>query len=172
MSDYKIFDEYASIYITNRKNINFEIRVDVEDIDDIMKFSSNWHVSYDQDIDNYYAVTFIDKKVMLLHRFILRNILKSKDYVDHIDNNTLDNRKINLRITSNSKNNQNRKSKNSNNKSGYRNVCLVCNKWIVQLQVHGKNTRLKSFPYAELEHAGMYAEEMRQKYYGEFAGKE
>ena len=170
MNDYKIFDEYTSIYITNKKNINFEVLVDTQDINSIMGFSSNWHVAYDQDIDNYYVVAFINKKVVLLHRFILRDILQKKDYVDHVNNNTLDNRKGNLRITSNSKNNQNRKSKNSNNKSGYRNVCRINNRWVVQLQIDGKNTRLQSFPLAELEQAGEYAEEMRQQHYGEFAG--
>ena len=44
------------------------------------------------------------------------------------------------------------------------------NGWSVQLQVEGKNTTLKRFKKDQLKEAGEFAEEMRQKYYGEFAG--
>lgn len=40
----------------------------------------------------------------------------------------------------------------------------------MQLQVDGKNTCLGRFAYEDLDKAGKFAEEMRQKYYGEFAG--
>ena len=43
--------------------------------------------------------------------------------------------------------------------------------WIVQLSINKKNTCLGKFEYDELDKAGQFAEEMRQKYYGEFAGK-
>ena len=93
--------------------------------------------------------------------------------VDHINNNTLDNRKCNLRISEHKHNTRNRHGRNSNNKSGYRNVCWSKGeqKWLVQLQVNGKSTCLGKFPYDELEQAGKFAEEMRQKLYGEYAGK-
>lgn len=70
------------------------------------------------------------------------------------------------------RNAQNRKSRNKNNKSGYRNVCWSKSekKWLVQLQINKRNTVLGKFSYDELEQAGKFAEEMRQKYYGEFAG--
>jgi hypothetical protein len=41
---------------------------------------------------------------------------------------------------------------------------------MVQLQIDGKNTCLKRFKENELEEAGKFAEEMRNKYYGEYAG--
>jgi hypothetical protein len=92
--------------------------------------------------------------------------------VDHINHDSLDNREENLRITNKNQNARNRKSKNSNNITGYRNVAYIPrngNKpYIVQLMVNGKNKRLKSF--SDIDEAGIYAEEMRQKYYGEYAG--
>ena len=65
-----------------------------------------------------------------------------------------------------------REGKNSNNKSGYRNVSWSksYNKWVVQLQVDGKNKILATFPYNELELAGKFAEEKRKELYGEYAG--
>ena len=63
-----------------------------------------------------------------------------------------------------------RRKRNKNNKSGYRNVCWDGYKWVVQLSIKGKNTHLGRFDYEDLDKAGKFAEEMRQKYYGEFAG--
>lgn len=99
---------------------------------------------------------------------ILADIKNGGD-VDHINHNTLDNRKSNLREITTSQNLRNRKSKNINNKSGYRNVCLINGKWCVQLMINGKNNRLAYFD--NVDEAGEYAEKMRKKYYGEFAGK-
>ena len=79
---------------------------------------------------------------MYLHR-LLTDTTDPDIRVDHENYDTLDNRKNNLRVTNDDKNTKNRSSKNSNNKSGHRNVS-----W-----------------------NGLYAEEMRQKYYGEYAGK-
>jgi len=43
-------------------------------------------------------------------------------------------------------------------------------KWVVQLQINKKNVALARFAYEDLDKAGAFAEEMKQKYYGEFAG--
>ncbi|WP_411735386.1 hypothetical protein [Paenibacillus sp. M2] len=95
----------------------------------------------------------------------------SKDIIDHIDNNTLNNIKSNLRKTSSEENSKNRSGRNSNNKSGYRNVCW--NKsykmWVVQLQIEGKNKILGAFD--DVHEAGRYAEKMRQVYYEDFKGR-
>lgn len=96
---------------------------------------------------------------------------KGDEKVDHINYNTMDNRKNNLRITTNENNNKHRKSKNKNNKSGYRNVSWNGSGWSVQIQIDGKNTTLKRFKKDQLDEAGAYAEKMRKKYYGEFAGR-
>jgi hypothetical protein len=93
-------------------------------------------------------------------------------YVDHISHNTLDNRKENLRVVENRNNLKHRKSRNSNNKSGYRNVCWSNGemKWLVQLQVNGKNTMLGKFD--DVHEAGKFAEEMRIIHYGKYAGRD
>ena len=60
--------------------------------------------------------------------------------VDHKNSNTLDNRKSNLRVVPDCNNSMNRKSRNRNNTSGYRNVSWNKNdnKWLVQLQINKK----------------------------------
>ena len=98
--------------------------------------------------------------------------MNTTKYVDHIEHNTLDNRKSKLRIISNKNNLTNRKGKNINNTSGYRNVSWnkEMQKWTVQIQINKKCVVLGTFPKDQLEEAGKFAEEMRQKYFGEFAG--
>ena len=82
-------------------------------------------------------------------------------------------RSYNLRRITQQENLRHRKSKNKNNTTGYRNV--IYNKtyktrpYHVQLQINGKNKVLGKF--SDVHEAGRFAEEMRQKYYGEFAGK-
>ena len=105
---------------------------------------------------------------LVIQRFIL-NIDDNSVVIDHINHNTFDNRKSNLRTIKQIDNSRYRKSKNINNKSGYRNVAVINGKFVVQLEINGKNTKLGEF--TDVDKAGEFAEEMRQKYYGKYAGK-
>ncbi|MGL5934760.1 MAG: HNH endonuclease [Cetobacterium sp.] len=62
---------------------------------------------------NGYAVTTINSKKYIMHRYIIIEILKndltSKQPVDHINGNPLDNTRANLRLASSSENSQNQK---------------------------------------------------------------
>jgi hypothetical protein len=93
-------------------------------------------------------------------------------HVDHKNHNTLDNRKKKLRVTEQHNNLKNRKGKNSNNKSGYRNVFWASKekKWIVSLMIDKIHKRLGKFD--DVHEAGAFAEEMRKKYYKEYKGKD
>lgn len=169
----------AQIELTRRDGTVLWAKIDLEDLDRVINFPYTWSSKYDPDLEQYYVEATIHKKliekgysrVMKLHKFIIN--VDDDRVVDHINHDTLDNRKENLRVISHSNNSKNRKARNSNNKSGYRNVSWSNNdkKWIVQLQINKKNTCLGKFEYDELDKAGQFAEEMRQKYYGEFAGK-
>lgn len=98
---------------------------------------------------------------------------ENKTDIDHINHHTLDNRRENLRISPRINNSKNRNGKNTNNTTGYRNVMYIKENirhpYIVRLQIDGKGVHLGSF--SDVHEAGKFAEEMRQKYYGEFAGE-
>ena len=176
-----IIDEENSIVkieLRRRGKENLWTIIDLEDLQRvIVDFGYTWFTDYNEVRDLFYVKTCIyignktksNYKCVLLHKFILNYFGNKK--VDHINHNTLDNRKCNLRIIENKFNTKNRKGKNSNNKSGYRNVSWDGYKWVVQLQVNGKSTVLAKFPKEQLKEAGKFAEIMRCKYYGEFAGK-
>jgi hypothetical protein len=114
----------------------------------------------------YYAARTVRGGTILMHREIL-NAPKSV-LVDHVDGNGLNNQKYNLRTADHTINALNRR-KNSNNKSGHRNVCWILDAWRVQLAVNGKN-HLFPEKFADVDKAGEFAKQMREKYYGKYAG--
>lgn len=176
-NNYRIENNLVYIILKYRKKDAFETVIDLIDFDKIKAYDVTFYAKYDPAVKNYYAAASIymgvgnkpQYKEVRIHKVVM-NYHGYNKKVDHIDHNTLNNRRKNLRLVDTKSNTRNRNKKNSNNKSGYRNVCRVGNRWYVQLQVDGKNKCLKTFPLDQLEEAGKYAEEMRQKYYGIFAG--
>lgn len=90
--------------------------VDDEDYEELSKYT--WCLSKTH--DNFRAKTKIAGKQVLMHRLIMR-VTDPKVQVDHINRDSLDNRKENLRLCNNSQNNINRE-KTSRNKTGYKGV--------------------------------------------------
>lgn len=164
----------AKIELHRRNQESLYAIIDLEDLERVINYPYTWFAQYNKDIDNYYVRASVynpntqHSEVMFLHQFIMN---ANGRFVDHINSNTLNNRKSNLRVVLDSNNSMNRKSRNSNNTSGYRNVSWSKNenKWIVQLQINKKNKILGRFD--DVHEAGKFAEEMRNKYYGEYAGK-
>lgn len=177
-NDYKILNnEESEFYVINRKNEQFTIKVDTEDLTRLIKFGRPWHVAFLPNSSTYYASCCERLKteggekicnILYLHRWVLN--YSGNNLIDHVDHDPLNNRKINLRITDIPDNSKHRGKRNKNNKSGYRNVCWHTreSKWCVQLMINGKNTVLGKFD--NVDEAGIFAEQMRKKYYGEFAG--
>jgi hypothetical protein len=176
-NEYKILGDITAIYLASRLNRDIVATIDTIDLKRLIDLDVSWYAGYDPNTKGYYVfhseyLGFDGNqgkyKSHLLHRFLLN--ADDLDYVNHIDHNALNNTRKNLEIITNQQNLTNRKSRNSNNKSGYRNVCQVGNRWYVQLQVNGKSTVLKTFALEKLDEAGAYAEAMRKQYYGDYAG--
>ena len=149
--------------------------IDTEDLPKLINYKYSWSVKMHPINKEWYAFTKVvkydgSKSTTMMQSFLL-NTNGSNIHIDHINHDTLDNRKCNLRISSVSENLHNRKGKNITNKSGYRNVCWVEREsvWLVTLRVNGKVARLGKFD--DVDEAVQYAKEMRKKYYGEFAGE-
>lgn len=164
----------AKIELHRRNADNLWTIIDLDDLERVINFPYTWFAKYNHTNEEYYVVaseyhTELQRsKQVFLHQFLTN--ANGKD-VDHENNDTLDNRKSNLRVVAESNNSKNRKGKNKNNKSGYRNVSWDkrYGKWIVQMQIDKKNKVLGRFD--DVHEAGKFAKEMRKKYYGEFAGK-
>lgn len=124
--------------------------------------NSLWHKN-----DNGYIVNR-NKNIgtIRLHRLIISapdNML-----VDHINGNTVDNRKSNLRLCSHIENLRNSKVQ-SNNKTGYKGVYWHTRnkKWIAHITIKRKSIHLGVF--STKEDAARAYNEAAIKYFGEFA---
>jgi hypothetical protein len=179
-NDYKIMEDYTIVYIRDIKTSMIEeVYIDTEDLQKLIELNAYWnkHLEVSKSIYYIVATKYLGtdengkhkSQHYKLHRFLLDEN-DSKIAIDHKNNNTFDNRKSNLRKTINKDNLKNRKGKNTNNKSGVRNVCTIDGYYRIQLQINGKNKR---FPekFTDIISAAEFAEKMRNLYYGEFAGK-
>lgn len=109
----------------------YQFIIDDEDFEEVSKYK--WYF-------NRYVLTTSSKITKSLHRFIMKP--KSNELIDHINRNTLDNRKCNLRICNYSENNRNRKSKN--NVKGIRWLSNR-NKWQARITINKKQIFLGYF---------------------------
>lgn len=96
----------------------------------------------------YFSKSFSKKRIEL-HRWIMGEP-KGK-YVDHINGNTLDNTRKNLRICSNATNLRNANHIRPNNTSGFSGVWFrtYSNKWVAEIKVNYKKIYLGSFENIE-----------------------
>jgi len=175
-NNFKIInEEITEFYVIRKNGTEVTFTIDTDNLEKLIDLNHSWNATYDEGVDNYYGVAtyyYKDENGKSKHKSILlHETIAGYKYVDHINHDTKDNTKINLRPTIHSPNLRNRKGKNKNSKSGIRNVSWNGSGWSVQLMVDGKNTTLKRFKKDQLKEASIYAEEMRQKYYGEWAGK-
>lgn len=174
---YKVLEEYIIIYIDRKNKSPLETYIDIDDFNKIKDFPYKFTASKFKTPDDYYVLACVylgvingksRYKTVRLSRLVMQCLDNDNVVVDHINHNTLDNRKSNLRLVTINQNTKHRGRKNKNNTSGYRNVSRINNKWVVQLQIDGKNKILGKFE--NIDEAKLYAEEMRKIYYKEFAG--
>ena len=147
-------------------NGDFVSVVDADEFERAM--TRNWHV-INRRSKRPYVCSGCWPSVIWLHHFILRS--DGSTQIDHINGNTLDNRKCNLRLATASENCRNRV-RMSTNKSGYMGVhfdkhARPSGKWRACIWVNGKNIHLGYFLVAE--DAARCRDTAAVKYYGVFA---
>jgi hypothetical protein len=117
---YEVIDDKTIRLICDNNLKDNKVLIDMVDYEDIKYFI--WYVN-----NNGYVFGCINNKKILLSRYLF-NVTDPKIYVDHINNDPLDNRQSNLRLSNPSKNAQNKK-KRANTSSNYIGVYLKYKKW-------------------------------------------
>lgn len=117
-------------------------KIDFDDLVYVLGFK--WCVL--QSGKRQYASTTVDSKTRLLHRAIMRP--RPDQVVDHINGDTLDNRKSNLRVCSTSQNSKNRA---HTGPTPYKGVSWMNSKgaWRARIKVEYKEIHLGLFDSAE-----------------------
>jgi hypothetical protein len=135
----------VKIYQIKLSGRNNEIAiVDQDQKNRVKKYS--WNAKYVRNTDICYAYTEVNCRTFRLHNFIMDHTPTKEYTVDHINRNTLDNRKSNLRIVNNSVQSINRASPNT--KTGVIGVCInkKQNCWFARWIENKKHVK-KSFTY-------------------------
>lgn len=141
------------IEINNKTYGKQIIFIDDEDYNLIKNFSL--YVWTTKRHTSMYAMFTFNRKQIRLHRFLMNP--GDDEVIDHINGNALDNRKANLRITFQSKNNRNAKKRRNALSSSYKGVhfCSALKKWKAQIQY--KKSKLTLGAYGtEIEAAIAY----------------
>jgi hypothetical protein len=178
-NEYKIVGNIVEFYITRKNGDVYTIIIDLEDLHIVDEINYKMHVGYHRNIDGFYA-EFIDhsqkdengkhkQRTLLLHRVIFNPPKGWK--VDHINHNTLDNRKENLRLIDTSQNATHRKGANKNSGTGVRNVNYGRNHEEYWVQFQKKGERFKwEFPLNQFDEACKFANKKRKELFGEYSG--
>ena len=135
------------LYIKSNKYKDLEILLDDEDYEKIKKDFNNLKWSVTKNRKGLYAQKRVNKKIIYLHRYVMNN---PDGIVDHINHNTLDNRKENLRGTTNSNNLRNGTIR-KNNKTGVKGVsyCKKRKKFVATIKVNYKTINLGRYDTLE-----------------------
>ncbi len=146
-----IEQDFAFIYLYDPfGNYKNKTKIDIEDID--LCSGIKW----------YAGQNYVESKTHgLLHQHIMG--IKRPD---HIDGNSFDNRRFNLRSATSSQNSQNR-NKQTNNTSGYKGVMKSGKKWMARIGVNRKYFVLGYFH--NIINAAIAYDKAALKHHGEFA---
>lgn len=125
--------------------------------------NSFWNATWNPCIKSFYAVRSRKNQESSMARFLLK--AGCQEQVDHINRNTLDNRRLgNLRLVSRSQNCMNR---TVQNKTGFPGVIQREYGYLARINIEGKQLYLGTFPSAEEAFASYKAAHL--KYYKEFS---
>lgn len=165
---YIIQEDYVELILTSNKFGEKVYLIDLDDLEKVKQF--HWCVvrmknKKGEQTEHFYANTNHGK--LALHRYIM-NCTDSNIYIDHIDRNSFDNRKTNLREATPSQNANNSARRKS--KSGMKGITwcyyLTTPKWMANIRYHGKQIHLGYF--TDLEEAKRVRREAEIKYFGEY----
>lgn len=167
-NSYEVRGDVTAIIINSPKHGSMEALISTDKLDRAQEFVGRWCITWKGNAKSFYAQGYAPwdggkRESPLLHRWIT-NAPKGMD-VDHINHDTLNNTDDNIRICTQTENQQNRKGANSDNKSsGIRGVSWhrSSGKWQCYMRVNGKLIYFGC--YDELADAKRVSEEARAKY--------
>lgn len=149
INDIRILDDYCVLLYTDRQNNIFECKFDKSDLDLVKQYY--WGVCKSKGVYLRTTVTIEKSKpeTIKLHRLLMGNPINC--VVDHINGDSLDNRRSNLRVVDSKINAYNKfKTKNT---TGVRGLCIKKYNdilyYVAHIRRNNKMLFLKKYPYNE-----------------------
>lgn len=139
-NEYIVENDYVLLDISTPTHKNVYTKIDKEDLEKVLKHrvgvsKAKW-IAHDSSNGKWGLYVFDTKRQNRLHRFVI-GANDPALIVDHINADTLDNRKQNLRIITRAENNKNMR-KHINNTSGYTGVIFKDGLWVANIWVSNK----------------------------------
>jgi len=125
-NEYEVRGDITAIKLRRRDGTIIESIIDTADLEKVKSFNGSWYFGSRKTksgtfyVQGHMAAVMGKRKFVALHRYIMD--CPSGLVVDHINHDTMDNRRKNLRIVTSVQNGQNRLMA-KNNTSGYTGVC-------------------------------------------------
>lgn len=164
-NDYLIQGDVTIIYLQTANGKRLEAIIDTADLPRAMELKYRWYANWCDKVENYYVVGRHEHmRAQSLHRWVTR--AKKGFVVDHINHNTLDNRRsCNLREVTVAQNRQNRKGPRRGSSSKYLGVHWDKRDkvWTATAVINGKRVFKRNYKCEE--EAGRAAAEARRKYH-------
>lgn len=144
-NDFEIRGDVTAIFIRHKDGSTIETIISTSDLPKAQEFKWRWYPVRRENgiyVKGHLDFTKGERHITSLHRWLIK--APQQKLVDHINHNTLDNRRCNLRLATKSENGQNRKGADCDSKSGLRGVhwCSTSHKWSVAIVVNGKSMSL------------------------------
>ena len=158
-NEYFELEDCLLIKIQYKKDF-IEVYVDKEDGEKIKQY--NWRTSHKK--NKIYIVTGQSRNnnLMYLHNYLMNYVPVPKQEIDHIDGNSCNNRKSNLRLVSRQANIDNTKVR-FDNKIGIRGICKTKNLYKCDFSYHGKRYYFKDWKTCE---EAVYCRKIAEEYFG------
>lgn len=156
-NEYVLYKDYAEIIITSKVYGKKRVKIDLEDVEKCKQYT--WSLVYAK--DRFYVSNGLKTQRMNLHRYVMNCPVNM--FIDHKNNDGLDNRKTNLQIVTRKENNENRKLA-KNNKTGITGVRWNegMKRYVVRIYI---DKRAKDWYCKTLIEAEKLVKELRNKYY-------
>jgi hypothetical protein len=139
------------------------VSLDADTVDDVLAMGG-WRVCTDKRGRPYVRRSAGSGRVQYLHRVIAQAV--AGQVIDHINGNSLDNRRANLRVCSFAQNAWNRGPK-SRNRTGYKGVVRNGRQWAARIMANGQ--LVVCYGFISPEEAALAYNELARQYHGEFA---
>lgn len=125
--------------------------------------SKKWSATFTG--SHWYALARVEGKVQYLHRWLTSP--EATQVVDHINGDTLDNRRSNLRICTHAENCRNHATLHNRNSTGYHGVSVESGKFQARIMLDGKSIHIGAF--TTIEEAIAARDAAALELHGEFA---
>jgi len=166
---YEVCGDMTILYLSIKGGGFHKTLIDTSDLERVMEFVNTWYACFVKDTNSHYVrgqlTTNKKPSKIYLHRWLMNPPKNLK--VDHINHDTLDNRRSNLRVCTNAENMRNATIR-SNNTSGVTGVSWVIpiSKWVARIRVNKIDIQIGCFK--DFEDAVTARKRAEEQYFGEY----